>query len=316
MRGNMKKLISIVIPAYNEEENIEELHKRLEKVFESLPKYDFEVITIDNGSADSTFEKLIQINRIDNRFKIISLTRNFLPVNNAIVAGMKYARGDAIFITYADLQDPPELIPEFIKKWEAGYDIVYGIIRKREGLQQSRKILYSIFYLLINKLSNSVIPKDSSDFTLIDKKVNIIINNLEEKDKFLRGLIPWTGYKKIGIEYERAPRHAGKSKADISTVLNFAINGIFSFSNFPLHIASVLGFALSLISFILIVVEGILLLYYGREIPGIATIILVMLFSFGILFFLLGIIGGYIGKIYEEVKKRPDYIIKQEIGFG
>jgi len=312
----MKKLISIVIPAYNEEENIEELHKRLEKVFESLPKYDFEVITIDNGSADSTFEKLIQINRIDNRFKIISLTRNFLPVNNAIVAGMKYARGDAIFITYADLQDPPELIPEFIKKWEAGYDIVYGIIRKREGLQQSRKILYSIFYLLINKLSNSVIPKDSSDFTLIDKKVNIIINNLEEKDKFLRGLIPWTGYKKIGIEYERAPRHAGKSKADISTVLNFAINGIFSFSNFPLHIASVLGFALSLISFILIVVEGILLLYYGREIPGIATIILVMLFSFGILFFLLGIIGGYIGKIYEEVKKRPDYIIKQEIGFG
>ena len=263
-----------------------------------------------------TFEKLIQINRIDNRFKIISLTRNFLPVNNAIVAGMKYARGDAIFITYADLQDPPELIPEFIKKWEAGYDIVYGIIRKREGLQQSRKILYSIFYLLINKLSNSVIPKDSSDFTLIDKKVNIIINNLEEKDKFLRGLIPWTGYKKIGIEYERAPRHAGKSKADISTVLNFAINGIFSFSNFPLHIASVLGFALSLISFILIVVEGILLLYYGREIPGIATIILVMLFSFGILFFLLGIIGGYIGKIYEEVKKRPDYIIKQEIGFG
>jgi len=312
----MKKLISIVIPAYNEEENIEELHKRLEKVFESLPKYDFEVITIDNGSADSTFEKLIQINRIDNRFKIISLTRNFLPVNNAIVAGMKYARGDAIFITYADLQDPPELIPEFIKKWEAGYDIVYGIIRKREGLQPSRKILYSIFYLLINKLSNSVIPKDSSDFTLIDKKVNIIINNLEEKDKFLRGLIPWTGYKKIGIEYERAPRHAGKSKADISTVLNFAINGIFSFSNFPLHIASVLGFALSLISFILIVVEGILLLYYGREIPGIATIILVMLFSFGILFFLLGIIGGYIGKIYEEVKKRPDYIIKQEIGFG
>ena len=311
----MKKMISIVIPAYNEEENIDELHQRFEQVIRSLSEYEFEVIIVDNGSTDSTLEKLIQVNKEHRHFKIISLTRNFLPVNNAITAGLRYARGDAIFITYADLQDPPELIPEFIKKWEQGYEIVYGIIRKREGIQSSRKILYSIFYDLINRLTDHIIPKDASDFTLIDKKVNSIINTLEEKNKFLRGLIPWTGYKKIGIEYDRAPRHAGKSKADISTVLNFAINGLFSFSNFPLHIASIFGFVLSLISFILIFIEGILFLMYGREIPGVATIILIMLFSFGILFFLLGIIGGYIGKIYEEVKKRPDYIIKQEIGF-
>ena len=311
----MKKKISIVIPAYNEEENIEELHQRLEQVIQSLPAYEFEVIIVENGSTDSTLEKLVLVYKEHSHFKIISLTRNFLPVNNAITAGMRYANGDAIFITYADLQDPPELIPEFIKKWEQGYEIVYGIIRKREGIQSSRKLLYSIFYHMIDRLTDHTIPKEASDFTLIDKKVNTVINNLEEKNKFLRGLIPWTGYKKIGIEYDRAPRHAGKSKADISTVLNFAINGIFSFSNFPLHIASILGFFLSLVSFLLIFVEGILFLMYGREIPGVATIILVMLFSFGVLFFLLGIIGGYIGKIYEEVKKRPDYIIKQEIGF-
>ena len=161
----MKKMISIVIPAYNEEENIEELHQRLEQVIRSLPEYEFEVIIVDNGSTDSTLEKLIQVNKEHRHFKIISLTRNFLPVNNAITAGLRYARGDAIFITYADLQDPPELIPEFIKKWEQGYEIVYGIIRKREGIQSSRKILYSIFYDLINRLTDHIIPKDASDFT-------------------------------------------------------------------------------------------------------------------------------------------------------
>ena len=311
----MKKMISVVIPAYNEEDNIKPLYDRFSQVFASMTGYEFEVIIVDNGSIDSTLEKLIQINTKDPRFKIISLTRNFLPVNNAIVAGLRYARGDGIFITYADLQDPPELIPQFVKKWEEGYDIVYGIIRKRDNIHYSRKMLYSLFYGIINKLTDNVIQKDVSDFTLFDKKVNVIINNLEEKNKFLRGLIPWTGFSRSGIEYDRAPRSAGESKADLSTVLNFAINGLFSFSNFPLHIASILGFALAILSFILILVEGTLFLFYGREIPGVATIILFMLFSFGILFFLLGIIGGYIGKIYEEVKKRPDYIIRQEIGF-
>jgi polyisoprenyl-phosphate glycosyltransferase len=311
----MKKMISVVIPAYNEEDNIEDLYTRFSRVFASMPAYEFEVIIVNNGSVDSTREKLIRIHMKDSRFKIISLTRNFLPVNNAIVAGLRYARGDAVFITYADLQDPPELIPEFVKKWEEGFEIVYGIIRKRDNIRLSRKVLYAIFYSIINKLTDNVIPKDASDFTLFDKKVNSIINRLEEKNKFLRGLIPWTGFNKTGIEYDRAPRMAGESKADLSTVLNFAVNGLFSFSNFPLYIASVLGFVLAVLAFIMLIVEGSLFLLYGREIPGVATIILLMLLSFGILFFLLGIIGGYIGKIYEEVKKRPDFIISEEIGF-
>lgn len=308
-------MISVVIPAYNEEDNIEDLYTRFSRVFASMPAYEFEVIIVNNGSVDSTREKLIRIHMKDSRFKIISLTRNFLPVNNAIVAGLRYARGDAVFITYADLQDPPELIPEFVKKWEEGFEIVYGIIRKRDNIRLSRKVLYAIFYSIINKLTDNVIPKDASDFTLFDKKVNSIINRLEEKNKFLRGLIPWTGFNKTGIEYDRAPRMAGESKADLSTVLNFAVNGLFSFSNFPLYIASVLGFVLAVLAFIMLIVEGSLFLLYGREIPGVATIILLMLLSFGILFFLLGIIGGYIGKIYEEVKKRPDFIISEEIGF-
>lgn len=310
----MKNLISIIIPSYNEEANLDELRRRLVATINEIENYDFEIIIVENGSVDSSSEKLKKINKEDPRFKIIRLSRNFLP-NNAIVAGLNFAIGDAAVIIYADLQDPPEMIPKFIDKWEEGYDIVYGVILQREGLPLRRRVLYRIFYILINRLTKKTIPENASDFRLIDKKVYSIINKMEERNKFLRGIIPWTGFRQIGIPYERAPRYAGESKADIYTVLKFAINGIVSFSYFPLHIATILGFIVSIVSFIMIIVELALVMIYGRVLPGTATTILVMLFSFGLLFSFLGIIGIYIGKIYDEIKKRPDYIIMDKIGF-
>jgi dolichol-phosphate mannosyltransferase len=310
----MKKLISIVIPAYNEEEVLDELKRRLQQVMNNCDKYDFEVIIVENGSSDSSFEKLLLIHFEDPRFKIVQLSRNF-ECDGGIGAGLQYAKGDAAVIMNADLQDPPEMIPSFIELWEKGNEIVYGIIGQREGVPFLRKFLSRAAYIIISKLSNDMIPENVSDFRLVDKRVYSVINKMPEKNKFLRGLFVWTGFKQIGIPYKRPPRFAGSSKADFITVWKVAMNGIFSFSYFPLKIATGLGFVLSLISFVIAIFEIFLFLIYGREVPGFTTLILTVLFCFGVLFFLLGIFGKYIERIYEEVKQRPNYIVKNTIGF-
>lgn len=312
----MKKQISVVIPAYNEEAVLDELEKRLKEVMATNSNYDFEIITVENGSWDSSFEKLIRINKEDPRFKIVQLSRNF-GCDGAITAGLKYAKGDAAVIMNADLQDPPEMIPEFIKKWEEeGYEIVYGIIQKREGVSFTRKILSSIAYKIIYHLSNKMIPTNVSDFRLIDKKVYTIVNKMEERNKFLRGIVAWTGFKQIGIPFDRPPRFAGEPSANFWGVFRVAINGIFSFSYFPLRAVSVLGIVVSASAFIMGIIEIYLFLRYGRVVHGFTTTILVILFLFGTLFFILGIIGEYIARIYDEVKQRPNYIVKNEIGFN
>jgi dolichol-phosphate mannosyltransferase len=311
----MKKLISIVIPAYNEESVIEELKKRLQNIMNTCPNYDFEVIIVENGSFDSTFERLISIHHEDPRFKIVQLSRNF-GCDGGITAGLAYANGDAAVIMNADLQDPPELIPRFIQEWEAGNEIIYGVIQKREGVNLIRRILSRLAYMIIFRLSNHMIPENASDFRLIDRKVYTIINSLKEKNKFLRGLVVWTGFKQLGIPFERQPRFAGESKADFKTVWNVAMNGIFSFSYFPLKIATFMGFLLSTLSFVMALFEIYLYLTFGREVPGFTTLILVILFCFGMIFLMFGIMGTYIERIYDEVKQRPNYIVNSEIGFG
>ena len=311
----MKKLISVVIPAYNEEAVLDELEKRLKEVMATSSNYDFEIIIVENGSWDSSFEKLIRINKEDSRFKIVQMSRNF-GCDGAITAGLKYAKGDAAVIMNADLQDPPEMIPEFIKKWEDGYEIVYGIIQKRIGVTFTRKILSSIAYKIIYHLSNKMIPTNVSDFRLIDKKVYTIVNKMEERNKFLRGIIAWTGFKQIGIPFDRPPRFAGGPSANFFAVFKVAINGIFSFSYFPLRAVSVLGIVVSASAFIMGIIEIYLFLRYGMVVHGFTTTIIVILFLFGTLFFILGIIGEYIARIYDEVKQRPNFIVKNEIGFN
>lgn len=310
----MKHLVSIVIPAYNEEEVLEELQNRLKKVMEDNSNYEFEVIIVENGSRDLSFEKLLKINEADSRFKVVRLSRNF-GCDGGITAGLKYAAGDAAVIMNADLQDPPEMITQFIKKWEEGYEIIYGIIQKREGVSFIRKILSSLAYVIIYNLTHEAIPKNASDFRLIDKRVYTIVNNMEEKNKFLRGIIAWTGFRQTGIPYERPARFAGETKAGFYAAFNVAMNGIFSFSYFPLHLATILGFVISIATFILIIIEIGLFLVYGQVVPGFTTTIILMLFLFGMLFFLIGIVGIYIARIYDEVKDRPNFIVAERIGF-
>jgi len=306
-----KKFISIVVPVYNEEKVIPELIKRLTIFINKNSNYNFEVIFIEHGSVDNSFVLLQKFAIKDRRIKILQLSKNF-GCDGGIAAGMRFATGDACVIMMADLQEPIGLISDFIKKWEDGYEIVYGIVKKRTA-SFFRNINSILFYKVINLLTKNMFPENASDFRLIDKKVYETINNMSEQNKYLRGLIMWTGFKHIGIPFNRAKRFAGESKANFLTVLKVAVNGIFSFSYIPLRFISILGFMITLASFIL----GIFYLYlysiWGRVTPGATTTILLILFLFGILFFVLGIISEYLVRIYEEVKKRPNFIIKNKI---
>lgn len=307
-----KKLISFVIPAYNEAENIPELVKQLTQLIDRSKQYLFEVILVEHGSTDNSFELMKKYSRKDKRFKILQLSKNFGYCDPAIAAGLKYAKGDAAVIMMADLEEPVELVSEFIKKWERGYEIVYGIVKKRTA-GWLRNNLSSIFYRLINSLTNNMFPPHASDFRLIDKRVYQTINEMGEQGKYLRGLIMWTGFKSIGVPFNRKKRFAGSSKSHFKNALMVAANGIFSFSYVPLRIISVLGFIIMVCSFLMALIYLYLYFLWGRVTPGAATIIIIVLFLFGTLFFVLGIISEYLARIYEEVKGRPTFIVKNKI---
>lgn len=309
-----KKLISIIVPAYNEEECIDKFYNTVSEIINKIPKYDFEVIIAENGSADSTFEKLIEINKKDPRFKTVKLTRN-CKADGGIDAAIKYAKGDAAIITYSDMEDPPHLFAKFIEQWENGYQHVYGITRRRQG-GFIRNFNSKIFYFLINKLTGNVVPRNVSDFRLVDKQVYQEFNKITEKNKFLRGLFAWLNYKSIGIEYDRVPRAGGKSKANTLLALSIAFKSIFSYSVFPLRIASLMGLIVSALSFAGIMFFVVEYLLFGKFPPfaGFGTLVCLILLLFGILFFLIGLLGEYIGLIYEEVKGRPLYVIEKTVG--
>ncbi len=310
----MKKLISIVPTSYNEEKCIDKFYEEVSKTINQIDKYDFEVIITENGSYDSTYKKLIEINRKDSRFKIVKVARN-CGSDGGISASLKHAKGEAAIITYTDLEDPPYLIFDFIKKWEEGYKNVYGIVKSRNS-GFLRRFNSQLFYFLINKLTKNIIPKNISDYRLIDKSVYEVFNSIKERNKFLRALFAWMGFKSIGIEYKRVNRAGGKSKASTLHVLALATRGIFSYSVVPLRIASVIGLTTSVLSFLGIMFFVTQYLFFGKFPPfaGFGTIICVILLMFGILFFLIGIVGEYIGMIYDEVKGRPQFIVDELIG--
>jgi len=306
-----RKLISVVIPIYNEELVIPELIRQITKFIDKSKSYDFEILFVENGSIDNSFLKLQKFSEKDRRLKIIRLSKNF-GCDGGIAAGMRFAKGDACVIMMADLQEPIELISEFINKWEKGYEIVYGVVKKRTA-GFLRDISSVVFYKVINALTKNMFPENASDFRLIDKKVYLTINQMGEQNKYLRGLIMWTGFKHIGIPFNREKRFAGESKANFIAVLKVAFNGIFSFSYLPLRFVSILGIGITLLSFLMIAFYLYLYLVHGREAPGAATMILLTLSLFGILFFILGIISEYLARIYDEVKARPSFIIKDKI---
>ena len=309
----MKKLITIIVPAYNEEACVEELARQLTAVFAVNDRYDFETLIIENGSVDRTWEILQTINARDPRFKVIRLARNF-RMDGGITAGLDYATGDAVVFMTADLQDPPELITEFIKKWEEGYENIYMHVLKRRGTGPIRSFNSRAFYWLAGKLTDNRIPKNVSDYRLLDRKVYEAVRDMKERNRFVRGLVAWVGFKSIGVEAERAERFGGVSNAHSLKVIDLAFKGIFSHSYIPLKLITMTGVVLSLTSFVSIAVFTYVWVFIGVPFAGFGTIVSVAMLAFGTLTFMLGIIAEYLGLIYEEVKGRPNFIVSDVLG--
>ena len=305
-----KKLISLIIPAYNEEDCVDELFNRLAAVFATEPTYDFEVVIVENGSIDTTWVKLQAIAEKDSRFKILKLSRNF-RMDGGLTAGLDFIKGDACVLMTADLQDPPELIPQFLRYWEQGYENIFGVITKREGTGPIRTMNSKLFYWLAGKLTDGRIPRNASDFRLVDRKVYVAVKGMTERNRFVRGLFAWAGFNSIGVPMERPPRFGGVSNAHTLKVLDLAFKGIFAHSYKPLRLITVFGFILSGISFISIVPLFFLWLFVGVPFAGFGTLVGLFLLVFGIVSLMLGILSEYVGLIYEEVKARPNYVVSE-----
>lgn len=309
-------MITLVIPLYNEGENVEQLYTRLTNA-SSLWKEEYEIIFVDDGSYDDTFSLLKDIQERDPHIIVIRFSRNF-GHQAAITAGIKHSVGDAVIIMDGDLQDPPESLPVFLEKWREGYHVVYAIRRKRkEGL--FKRIAYKTFYRVLNVISEIDIPLDSGDFCVMDKKVVKVLNTeMTEYSRFVRGLRAYAGFRQIGVEYERAERAAGTVKYTFRKLVKLAVDGLLDFSTFPLRIAIYLGFAISIPSFLVglfFIIHRIfnfkVLGYAPTDTPGLTSLAIGVFFLGGVIMIILGIIGEYIGRIYYEVKKRPFYIIDE-----
>lgn len=305
--------ISIVVPLYNESDNIEYLFTRLITVVEEIGA-SYEVICINDGSKDNTLDKLLQLHQQNSTIKIINLARNF-GKEIALTAGLDYARGAAVIPIDADLQDPPELIKQLIVKWKEGYDVVYATRRSRQGETWLKEITAKAFYQTIAKMSPVAIPANTGDFRLLDRKVVEAIKQLPERTRFMKGLFAWVGYKQTSILFDRQVRYAGRSTWNYWKLWNLAIDGITSFSLLPLKIWSYIGVAISLISLFYALFLIVRTLLFGIDVPGYASLMVAILFLGGIQLITLGVLGEYLGRVYEEVKGRPLYLVREKYGF-
>lgn len=308
----MKK-VSVVIPMYYEEEVANECYKKVSKILMSLENYDYEIIFINDGSKDKTLDILEDIAKKDEKVKVISFSRNF-GHQAAVTAGLKEVTGDAIVIIDADLQDPPELIPDMLKLWEEGNEVIYGKRKVRKGESAFKLLTAKMFYKTLNALSDVEIPKDTGDFRLVDRKVVDVINNLPEHNKFLRGLFSWVGFKQKAYEYERQERFAGKTKYPLKKMLKLASDGIISFSNKPIKLVGALGIISIVISIILLVYAILSYIFKLNNLSaGWTSIMVAITFFAGVQLLSLWVISEYIGRIYDEAKGRPQYIIDKKI---
>jgi dolichol-phosphate mannosyltransferase len=302
-------LISIVVPLYNEEGNVAELVRRIAAICERalLPQERFEIIAVNDGSRDATLASLRAAQANFPQLTIVDLSRNF-GHQIAATAGLDQARGDAVILMDGDLQDPPELIGAFLEKWREGYDVVYATRRTRKGESKFKLLTAALFYRTIRRLTNVSIPVDTGDFRLMSRRVIDALGLAREKHRFLRGLVSWVGYKQIGVEYERDSRHAGETKYPLSKMLKFAVDGITSFSEIPLRFATYLGFAISICAFVYAAVV-LVAHFYGLNEPGYTSMMSVILFLGGVQLITIGIAGEYLGRIYDQVKSRPLYLL-------
>lgn len=300
--------LSLVIPVYNEQENLPLLYQRLCITLESIIT-SFEILFINDGSQDDSLAILRELSANDGRVSVIDLSRNF-GHQVAISAGLDYAGGQGVVIMDADLQDPPEVLPQFIEKWHEGYDVVYAIRAKRKESWLKRD-LYMMFYRLLQRIANIEIPLDAGDFCIMDRRVVDELNGMPERNRFVRGLRSWIGLRQTGLAYERQARNAGKPKYTFSRLVYLALDGLVSFSFLPLRLITMLGFGVSALSIILAIFYAIKKLTVGLNPPGFATSIVAILFLAGVQLITIGVIGEYVGRIFEEVKRRPLYIVRQ-----
>lgn len=312
----MKTTISIVVAVYNEESVLNELYRRVNHVMDEIGE-PWELVLVDDGSRDLSGEIIASLHKQDARVKGIILSRNF-GFQIAASAGIDHAQGDAIVLIDADLQDPPEIISQMVDKWREGYDVVYGVREQREGETWFKQITAKIFYRLIRRITGIDIPADTGDFRIMDRHVVNILRNMPERNRFLRGMVPWIGFKQIGLPYKRDPRYSGESKfSSVRTMLPFALTGITSFSYFPLRLATYLGFTVGILNIIAIFVVIILRLVTPDPVLlGQATTLVFVLFLGCVQLISLGIIGEYLGRIYDETRNRPLYIVQSKWGLN
>lgn len=303
---------SIILPVYNEEDNIKEVYKRVTAVLKPLKK-SFELIFINDGSRDKTFSRLHTLQKKHRGIKIINFSRNY-GHQAAVTAGLDHCRGSYIAVLDADLQDPPEVLPQFFAQLYKGYDVVYAI-RKNRKENVLLRTAYATFYRVLHKISNIDIPIDSGDFCVMKKRVVQNMKKMPERNRFVRGIRSWVGFKQIGLEYERHERFGGTSHYTINKLIKLAIDGMFSFSYIPLRLMTIGGLFAFFISIVGIFIAVYLRLFTNTFVPGFATTIILLMFSGGIIMLGLGIIGEYIARIYDEVKQRPSYIIESLYGF-
>lgn len=308
----MDKKISVVIPMFCEELVVDECYKRLKEVM-LANRYNYELIFINDGSTDNTLELLKDIAKLDNNVKIINFSRNF-GHQAAVSAGIENATGDAIVIIDADLQDPPEIISEMVDKWQEGYDVVYGKRKFRKGETFFKKLFAKMYYRLLNRLSSVPIPNDVGDFRLIDRRVQQVFINLPEKNKYIRGLVSWIGFKQTAVEYVREKRFDGETKYPLKKSIKLAWDGIVQFSTKPLKMIGTLGIATAFLSF-LILIYAIVVKIMGGSTNGWSSLMVAITFFSSVQLISLGIMGQYIARIYDEAKARPNYIIGEKINF-
>ncbi len=303
-------LLSIIVPVYNEEKNIPELLKRLNPI---LSKYNFELIFVDDGSTDASAQIIKNLAKKDKKIKLISFQRNF-GHQMALSCGYKHAKGDCVISLDADLQDPPEVIDKMIKKWQEGYEVVYGQRLDRQTDSFFKKTTADLFYKLMNALSDVPIPQHVADFRLLDKKVVSFLNSLPEKARFLRGLVAWPGFKSTIVKYKREKRFTGKTHYTLSKMINFALDGIIAFSVKPLRLAIYLGFLVAFLGFLGIIYAIVgKFLFPEHWVTGWTALFVGIMFLGGVQLITIGIMGEYIGKIYQQVKNRPLYVIKETV---
>jgi dolichol-phosphate mannosyltransferase len=307
------RTLSVVVPVHDEQESLEELVRRLTAALAELPGIEAEIILVDDGSRDATYPLMVTLAGRDPRIKVLQLSRNF-GHQVALTAGIERALGDAVIVMDADLQHPPELIGEFVRLWDEGNDVVYGVMQERtEGW--FKRVTARAYYALLRKLTQVDMPAAAGDFRLVDRVAVDAFVSMRERDRYVRGMFAWLGFKQAGIDYVPPPRYAGHSKYTVRRMARLAFDGIFSFSIYPLRIVLMFGLVVSLLSFVIGIASAISKFVGAYTVPGYVTIVVVVTFIGGIQLVVLGALGEYVGRIYEEVKRRPLYVVRREHNF-